>query len=138
MKKHIKRLAVLFACICFFALAGCSKKPALRLPAPEETQEIEILKNTSETGKVITDKQQIAQMIADLQNNTKPTRQESVNDHPTNIDRYILIRFHSTSSELSPSVAYLYRKMDTCYLEQPYSGIWKLEASVLDAIAADL
>ncbi len=49
-----------------------------------------------------------------------------------------LIRFHSTNSELSPSVAYLYRKMDTCYLEQPYSGIWELEASVLDAIAADL
>lgn len=47
MKKHIKRLAVLFACICFFALAGCSKKPVLRLPAPEETQEIEILKNLS-------------------------------------------------------------------------------------------
>lgn len=138
MKKHIKHLAVLFACICFFALAGCSKKTALHLPAPEETQEIEILKNTSETGKVIADKQQIAQMIADLQNNTKPTRQESVNDHPTNIDRYILIRFHSTNSELSPSVAYLYRKMDTCYLEQPYSGIWELEASVLDAIAADL
>lgn len=138
MKKHIKRLAVLFACICFFALAGCSKKTALRLPAPAETQEIEILKNTSETGKVITDKQQIAQIIADLQNNTKPTRQESVNDHPTNIDHYILIRFHSTNSELSPSVAYLYRKMDTCYLEQPYSGIWELEASVLDAIVAGL
>ena len=81
---------------------------------------------------------QVDLKVADLQNNTKPTRQESVNDHPTNIDRYILIRFHSTNSELSPSVAYLYRKMDTCYLEQPYSGIWELEASVLDAIAADL
>lgn len=77
-------------------------------------------------------------MIADLQNNTKPTRQESVNDHPTNIDRYILIRFHSTNSELSPSVAYLYRKMDTCYLEQPYSGIWELEGVGVGCYCADL
>ena len=69
-----------------------------------------------------------------MNDNSKGTNEESVNDQPTNVEEYITIKFHHKISEDNPSIVYLYDKKGNYYLEQPYSGIWKLKDEVYDEI----
>ncbi|MDK7355941.1 DUF5301 domain-containing protein [Peptoniphilus harei] len=47
--------------------------------------------------------------MADNEENTEDTGKESVNDQPTNINDYLIVKFHHKNAEESPSVAYLYK-----------------------------
>lgn len=67
------------------------------------------MKNTSEDCLKIENQDEIFDIIADIYENTKDTGKESVNDQPTNINDYLIFKFHHKNTEDSPSVAYLYK-----------------------------
>ena len=136
MKKYLGLALVLIAILSLTACGGSNKK--ISLSKAEEVKEIEIMKNTSEEGLKIENQDEIADIIAEIEENTDATGRESVNDQPTNIDDYLTIRFHHKDAEENPSVVYLYKDKNTSYVEQPYAGIWKLREETFDRITSNL
>lgn len=136
MKKYLGLALVLIAILSLTACGGSNKK--ISLPKAEEVKEIEIMKNTSEEGLKIESQDEIAGIIAEIEENTDATGKESVNDQPTNIDDYLTIRFHHKDAEENPSVVYLYKEKNTSYVEQPYAGIWKLREETFDEVSGKL
>ena len=135
MKKY---LGIALVLITILSLTACGSNKKINLPKAEEIKEIEIMKNTSEERLKIENKEEISGIIADIEENTNDTGRESVNDQPTNIDDYLIIKFHHENTEDSPSVAYLYKDKNSSYIEQPYSGIWKLREEIFDKISGKL
>ena len=72
-------------------------------------------------------------MIEEIQKQSKSTSLESVNDQPTNIKDYIIIKF-THQNGANDSVVYLYTKKKTQYIEQPYAGIWELNSDIANRI----
>ena len=136
MKKYIGTALVLITILSLTACGGSNKK--INLPKAEEIKEIEIMKNTSEDRLKIENQDEIAVIIADIEGNTNDTGRESVNDQPTNINDYLIFKFHHKNAEDSPSIAYLYKDKNISYIEQPYSGIWKLREEIFDKISGNL
>ena len=135
MKKY---LGIALVLITILSLTACGSNKKISLPKAEEVKEIEIMKNTSEEGLKIEDQDEIAGIIAEIEENTDATGRESVNDQPTNIDDYLTIKFHHKDAEENPSVVYLYKDKNTSYVEQPYSGIWELREEIFDKISGHL
>lgn len=86
----------------------------------------------------IENKDEISGIIAEIKENTNDTGKESVNNQPTNIKDYIIVKFHYKNAEESPSIAYLYKDKNSRYVEQPYAGIWKLREETFDRISSNL
>lgn len=76
--------------------------------------------------------------VEDIEENTNDTGKESVNGQPTNINDYIIVKFHHKNEEGSLSIAYLYKDKNNSYVEQTYSGIWKLKEETFDRISSNL
>ena len=140
MKKYI---GIAFVLITILSLTACgSNKNAsnkkINLPKAEEIKEIEITKNTSEESLKIENQDEISGIIEDIEENTNDTGKKSVNDQPTNINDYIIVKFHHKNAEGSPSLVYLYKDKNSSYVEQPYAGIWKLREEIFDRITSNL
>lgn len=135
MKKYIGLALVL---ITILSLTACVRNKKINLPKAEEIKEIEIMKNTSEKSLKIENQDEIAGIIAEIGENTIATGRESVNDQPTNIKDYLIVKFHHKIAEENPSVVYLYKDKNSSYVEQPYSGIWKLREETFDRISSHL
>lgn len=131
MKKYINIALVL---ICILSLVACSNKK-ISLPKTEEINEIEIMRNTSKDGAKIDSQDEISKIITEIRENAINTSKESINDQPTNINDYLIIKFHHKNAQGSPSVAYLYKDKNTSYVEQPYSGIWKIKEDIFNRIS---
>lgn len=134
MKKYIGIALVL---ISILSLTGCGRNKKIILPKAEEIKEIEIMKNNSEDSLKIDNQDEISSIISEIKDNTNDTGKESVNDQPTNINDYLILNFHHKNAEESPSVAYLYKNKNSSYVEQPYSGIWKLKEETFDRISSN-
>lgn len=96
------------------------------------------MKNTSESSMKIIEQDEISKIIAAIKENTNNTGKESINDQPTNIDEYIIVKFYHKKAEGNPSIAYLYKNKDICYVEQLYSGIWEFSEKIFDSISSNL
>lgn len=126
------------ALICIVTLTACGSDKKITLPELEKITEIEIIKNTSERGKKVTGKEEISKIISELKDNSESTKKESVSDEPTNTEDYICIKFYHDNADDSPSIVYLYKDKDDSFIEQPYSGIWKLKNEIFDNISENL
>ncbi|KXB66386.1 hypothetical protein HMPREF1863_01092 [Aedoeadaptatus coxii] len=135
MKKH---LGIALVLITILSLTACGSNKKIVLPKAEEVKEIEIMQNTSEESLKIENQDEIFGIIADIEENTKDTGKESVNDQPTNIKDYIIVKFHHKNAEESPRVVYVYKDKNSRYVEQPYVGIWKLREETFDRISSNL
>ena len=135
MKKYV---GMALALICIVALTACGSDKKITLPELEKITEIEIIKNTSERGKKVTGKEEISKIISELKDNSESTKKESVSDEPTNTEDYICIKFYQDNADDSPSIVYLYKDKDDSFIEQPYSGIWKLKNEIFDNISENL
>ncbi|MGX7073984.1 DUF5301 domain-containing protein [Falseniella ignava] len=133
-----KCFGIIVASICLLSFTACVSNKKIVLPAPENLTGIEISENTSESVKKLTDKEGISKLINEIKNHSKSTNIESVNDQPVNVEHYIIIQFYHQNAEENPSIAYLYRKKDSHYIEQSYAGIWKLENEIVQTIDAHL
>ena len=135
MKKY---LGIALVLITILSLTACGSNKKIVLPKAEEVKEIEIMQNTSEESLKIENQDEIFGIIADIEENTKDTGKESVNDQPTNIKDYIIVKFHHKNAEESPRVVYVYKDKNSRYVEQPYVGIWKLREETFDRISSNL
>ena len=133
-----KCFGIIVASICLLSFTACVSNKKIALPAPENLTRIEISENTSESVKKLTDKEEISKLIYEIKNHSKSTNMESINDQPTDIDHYIIIKCYHKNTEENPSIAYLYKKKGSHYIEQPYAGIWKLENEIAQTIDAYL
>lgn len=106
MKKH---LGIALVLITILSLTACVSNKKIILLKAEKVKEIEIMKNTSEDRLKIENQDEIFGIIADIYENTKDTGKESVNDQPTNINDYLIVKFHQKNADDSPSVDYLYK-----------------------------
>lgn len=131
LKKYIRIVLVLS---CILALTACGNKKEIVLPEAKNITEIEIMDNASETANKIIDEKEISELISDIKDNSKGTNAKSVNDQPTNIENYIIVKFYHKGAKKSPSVAYLYQKNGNSYVEQPYQGIWDLKEEIFNNI----
>ena len=138
MKTVKKYLGIALVLITVLSLTACGSNKKINLPKAEEVKEIEMMKNTLEDRLNIESQDEISRIIADIEENTNDTGRESVNDQPTNIDDYLIIKFHHKNAEGSPSIAYVYKDKNSRYVEQPYSGIWKLSEETFDGISSHL
>ena len=135
MRKYV---GMVLALICIVTLTACGSDKKITLPELEKITEIEIIKNTSERGKKVTGKEEISKIISELKDNSESTKKESVSDEPTNTEDYICIKFYHDNEDDSPSIVYLYKDKDDSFIEQPYSGIWKLKNEIFDNISENL
>lgn len=130
----MKKIITIIVCsISFLVLSACVSKKKLILPEPESISVISLQKKTSEDIKTITKREDISELIKEIQKQSKSTSLESVNDQPTNVKDYIIIKFYHQNEE-NDSVAYLYTMKEKQYIEQPYAGIWEVNPDIANRI----
>ena len=128
-----KIITVIVCSISFLVLSACVSKKKLILPEPETISVIALQKKISEDVKIITKREEISKLIENIQKQSKSTTFESVNDQPTNVKDYIIIKFYHQNEE-NDSVAYLYTVKEKQYIEQPYAGIWEVNPDIANRI----
>ena len=130
----MKKLITMIVCsISFLVLSACVSKKKLILPEPETISVISLQKKTSEDIKTINKREEISKLIKEIQRQSKSTSLESVNDQPTNVKDYIIIKFYHQNEE-KDSVVYLYTKKKRQYIEQPYVGIWEVSPDIANRV----
>ena len=130
----MKHLITIIVCsISFLVLSACVSKKKLILPESEKISVISLQKKLSEDVKTINKREEISKLIEEIQKQSKSTSLESVNDQPTNVKDYIIIKFYHQNEE-KDSVVYLYTKKKRQYIEQPYVGIWQVSPDIANRI----
>ena len=130
----MKKLITMIVCsISFLVLSACVSKKKLILPEPETISVISIQKKLSDNVKTITKREDISKLIKEIQKQSKSTTLKSVNDQPTNVKDYIIIKFTHQNEE-NDSVAYLYTMKEKQYIEQPYVGIWEVSPDIANRV----
>ena len=128
-----KIITVIVCSISFLVLSACVSKKKLILPEPASISVISLQKKTSEDVKTINKREEISKLIKEIQKQSKSTSLESVNDQPTNVKDYIIIKFTHQNEE-NDSVVYLYTIKEKQYIEQPYVGIWEVSPNIANRI----
>ena len=129
--KHL--ITVIVCSISFLVLSACASKKKLILPEPETVSVISLKKKISEDVKTINKREEISKLIEEIQKQSQSTTLKSVNDQPTNVKDYIIIKFYHQNEE-NDSVVYLYTKKKRQYIEQPYAGIWEVNPDIANRI----
>ena len=130
----MKKLITIIVCsISFLVLSACVSNKKLILPEPARISVISLQKKTSEDVKTINKREEISKLIKEIQKQSKSTSLESINDQPTNVKDYIIIKFYHQNEE-KDSVVYLYTKKKRQYIEQPYAGIWEVNPDIANRI----
>ena len=128
-----KIITVIVCSISFLVLSACVSNKKLILPEPKTISGIYLQKSISGDVKIINKKDDISELIKEIQKQSKSTTLKSVNDQPTNVKDYIIIKFTHQNEE-SDSVAYLYTMKEKQYIEQPYAGIWEVNPDIANRI----
>lgn len=130
----MKKIITIIVCsISFLILSACVSKKKLILPEPERISVIFLQKSISGEIKTISKREEISALIKEIQKQSKSTTFESLNDQPTNVKDYIIIKFTHQNEE-KDSVAYLYTIKEKQYIEQPYVGIWEVSPNIANRI----
>ena len=130
----MKKIITIIVCSIFFlVLSACSSKKKLILPEPERISVISMQKSISEDVKTITKREEISKLIKEIQKQSTSTTLESVNDQPSNVKDYIIIKF-THQNEKKDSVVYLYTMKEKQYIEQPFVGIWQVSPDIANRI----
>ena len=122
------RKFILYVLICTFIVIGttaCSKDKeyTLNIGKLDEISSITIDTLAQEDNiKEFSDKNSINEIYNIF--SEKTTNVESVNDNPSNPDILYLIKFNNSNGESKS--AYVYKKGNKYYIEQPYNGIYKI------------
>lgn len=130
----VKKIITIIVCsISFLILSACVSKKKLILPEPERISVIFLQKSISGEIKTISKREEISALIKEIQKQSKSTTFESLNDQPTNVKDYIIIKFTHQNEE-KDSVAYLYTIKEKQYIEQLYVGIWEVSPNIANRI----
>ncbi|KEQ40568.1 hypothetical protein SK642_0804 [Streptococcus mitis] len=130
----MKKIFIIIVCsISFLVLSACDNNKKIILPESERISVISLQKSISGEIKTISKREEISELIKEIHKQSKSTTLESVNDQPTNVKDYIIIKFYHQNEE-NDSVAYLYTMKEKQYIEQPYAGIWEVNPDIANRI----
>lgn len=120
----MRREIALFMMLILLTLTGCAQtKSRIVLPDGAGINSIEI---SSEAGTARLDsREEIERLLAELSTAVKTSKQ-SASDAPDVINRTDIDMFFDDGSSRS----YVYRDGDRYYIEQPYTGIYRISESV--------
>ena len=126
----MKRTIVVTILFAIALLSGCGKMAdPIDIPSKDAVTSIEVMTSDG-AGENITETAQIEMIMNDL-DAAVPTRLQSVNDQPTNVDVYGTVSINTAGEVV---VLYYYDKDGKHYIEQPYRGIYELEESIEDRL----
>ena len=129
MKKTNKIITVL-AVLALALLVGCGKTAApMDLPPDHAVTDVSVV---TINGKeiAVTEPDRIEAVML-LLRAAEPTRRQSVNDQPTNVASYGVVRIRAGDRT---TVVYYYEKDGSHYVEQPYQGIYRTQDSLEDLL----
>ena len=101
-----------------------------------ETKTISVIslqKKLTEDVKTIIKREEVSKLIDEIQGQSRSTTLESLNDQPTNVENYVIIK-STYQNEENDSVVYLYTMKEKQYIEQPYVGIWEVGPDIVNRI----
>ena len=126
----MKKIFIIIVCsISFLVLSACDNNKKIILPESQGISVISLQKSISGEIKTISKREEISELIKEIQKQSKSITFESVNDQPTNVKDYIIIKFTHQNEE-NDSIAYLYTMKEKQYIEQPYAGIWEVNPDI--------
>lgn len=124
MKKSI--LGILIFSTLFILFTGCENKKSFTTIITNFNEITYITADTySEYSniKVIADKDQMKEIYNTFYNKT--TKLDSIYDTPANPDELYLVTFKDNAS--NSTSAYIYKRKNNYYIEQPYNGIYEIK-----------
>lgn len=125
MKKFILLLMLI---ILTLSITACQSAKDISLPDPKNIVSIEL--EYGEQKCQVSDKNIIEEVISEVAKSSKYTNIQSVNDQPTNVDSFITVKFNHSIDEFVQSIAYIYQRKGRTYIEQPYTGIWRVDDNI--------
>ena len=125
MKKFILLLMLI---ILTLSVTACQSAKDISLPDPKNIESIEL--EYGEQKCQVSDKNIIEEVISELAKSAKYTNIQSINDQHTNVDSFITIKFNHSIDESAQSIAYIYQRKGKVYIEQPYTGIWRIDDNI--------
>lgn len=135
----IKRKANIFI-ICIVtiivALAGCTSSgdKAVDLPEPGniESMDLQFWDDACTLSGAVSLGDEEKDAIVELIQTTCKYRGESVYDNPQEVS-YIVVNIHAKTDEENQTL-YVYKRDDSYYVEQPYTGIWTTNEELYNMI----
>lgn len=125
MKKFILLLMLI---ILTLSVTACQSTKDISLPDSKNIVSIEL--ERGEQKCQVSDKKIIEEVISEVAKSAKYTNIQSVNDQPTNVDSFITVKFNHSIDESAQSIAYIYQRKGRTYIEQPYTGIWRVDDKI--------
>lgn len=129
MKKFILLLMII---ILTLSITACQSAKDISLPDPKNIASIDL--EYGQQKCQVSDKNIIEEIISEIVKSAKYTNIQSVNDQPTNVDSFITIKFNLGIDESAQSIAYIYQRKGKVYIEQPYTGIWRIDDKIYERL----
>lgn len=138
--KKLKKYSIFI--LILIGLTACSKEK-IELPKSKDLESIkvtEIIKEKKEEQDIVNiDKEEDINNFIDSVSSATKTKQSSISDTPTNVDKYFIISLNHKDSKNNDSKFYIYKSKKYSddkyvYLEQPYRGIFRIKKEKLKNI----
>lgn len=138
--KKLKKYSIFI--LILIGLTACSKEK-IELPKSKELESIkvtEVIKEKKEERDIVNiDKEEDINNFIDSVSSATKTKQSSISDTPTNVDKYFIISLNHKDSKNNDSKFYIYKSKKYSddkyvYLEQPYRGIFRIKKEKLKNI----
>ena len=138
--KKLKKYSIFI--LLLIGLTACSKKK-IELQKSKDLENIkvtEVIKEKKEERDIVNiDKEEDINNFIDSVSSATKTKQSSISDEPTNVDKYFIISLNHKDSKNNNSKFYIYKSKKYSddkyvYLEQPYRGIFRIKKEKLKDI----
>ena len=138
--KKLKKYSIFI--LILIGLTACSKEK-IELPKSKDLESIkvtEVIKEKKEEQDIVNiDKEEDINNFIDSVSSATKTKQSSISDEPTNVDKYFIISLNHKDSKNNNSKFYIYKSKKYSddkyvYLEQPYRGIFRIKKEKLKNI----
>ena len=132
--KKLKKYSIFI--LLLIGLTACSKKKI----DLENIKVTEVIKEKKEERDIVNiDKEEDINNFIDSVSSATKTKQSSISDEPTNVDKYFIISLNHKDSKNNNSKFYIYKSKKYSddkyvYLEQPYRGIFRIKKEKLKDI----
>ncbi len=130
MKKYISILLCIICvlCVAFVLLIPAYSQKAYPIAFPDASDvvsvEITLVENHNKTDTLTHNDYATISTLIKAFSDAKPTRKQSIQDAPS-VETYIKVEFRPVTGT---STFFVYEKKGKYYVEQPYQGIYEMDA----------